>query len=785
MNRRYGSGRDRLIGVGQDQSLVALDPVAHRGALAFRGASPPELSDGTAWRRLVTEAASSSFVVTVGPSGQHPNIAAALDALRNVRPRGATGAATVSILTGHTETVPVRVATDMSWVSIVSADAVVPVTADACAPIGEEPAPMRGYFVVENGASPNIRCAFSLTGVTWNGATDGAGAEYVGLYMSCGKARVTSLAGFTFDNQAGFRGFSTNLSATRSSLAVLSAARLTDSRRHNIVISASQAVALSCDFSSASLGVSSGNGVRVAQGGAFRALNTTARITGVDSTSDWVVAGGGTLSIDSSCIGGVSQEPHVPTVSGIIFDARVTERPRFIGRGREWANVASLPAAASNLGAMASVAGVPHIARASGWVSLVDEARATEIAENVSANALRTLDGLLEITVGATGDFPDLADAIAFLGRFAPVATVNQEVLARVTILAGHQIAKPVIQVGTNLGWVEVVSQDEEVPVLPSAFLALGGASTAAFYTCRLGTTPQMQVLFRCAVTLWSGGWGHVVNDPASPAFGRSAAGLRLDFASARVFSADENRTPGFCGFSTNVVVGHNSTAELSGSYTDGRRRGVSVSRGGSSVITGATIRGGENSLHVTGGAVRIWSGGPNNTAVDFRKTAGVDSADDLFVSSGAHVVIDDFGAHLGGLPQPAFVQTRAGLIIDYRALRLPFMRAVDLGSAAFFDAGALRGRFPVAAGAAYQIVADDWGRTLIAESGTLTWTLPVITQLPDGWWVQVWNRSGNTLTIQRAASAVIGASATSITIADGSGVTLARRDDSRFERIA
>ncbi|HEV7455902.1 MAG TPA: hypothetical protein VGN96_03935 [Roseococcus sp.] len=111
--------------------------------------------------------------------------------------------------------------------------------------------------------------------------------------------------------------------------------------------------------------------------------------------------------------------------------------------------------------------------------------------------------------------------------------------------------------------------------------------------------------------------------------------------------------------------------------------------------------------------------------------------------------------------------------------------RNADLGSAAFVAANALRGRWPVAAGAAYQITPDDWGRTLIAESGTLTWTLPLIAQLPDGWWVQVWNRSGNTLTINRAASAVIGASATSVTVADGAGLTLARRDDTRFERIA
>ena len=111
--------------------------------------------------------------------------------------------------------------------------------------------------------------------------------------------------------------------------------------------------------------------------------------------------------------------------------------------------------------------------------------------------------------------------------------------------------------------------------------------------------------------------------------------------------------------------------------------------------------------------------------------------------------------------------------------------RAADLGDAAFLGADVLRGRWPVARGAAYQILPQDYGRTLIAETGTLTWTLPPLSELPDGWWVQVWNRSGATLTMTRSGSDVIGAAGTSVTAADGSGLTLARRDGTRFERIA
>lgn len=89
------------------------------------------------------------------------------------------------------------------------------------------------------------------------------------------------------------------------------------------------------------------------------------------------------------------------------------------------------------------------------------------------------------------------------------------------------------------------------------------------------------------------------------------------------------------------------------------------------------------------------------------------------------------------------------------------------------------------ARGAAYQITPHDSRRVLIAETGTLTWTLPISTDLDLGWQIRVWNRSGNNLTINRSGTAVIGAAATSLTIADGAGALLAYRNDTRFERIA
>lgn len=120
---------------------------------------------------------------------------------------------------------------------------------------------------------------------------------------------------------------------------------------------------------------------------------------------------------------------------------------------------------------------------------------------------------------------------------------------------------------------------------------------------------------------------------------------------------------------------------------------------------------------------------------------------------------------------------------IGVSAMDVP--RNVELGSAAGWDADGLRGRFPVARGAAYQVLPQDWGRTLVAESGTLTWTMPLLAHLTPGWWIEVWNRSGNSLTLQRSASPdVIGSASTSLSVADGTGLRIAYRDSARFERI-
>ncbi len=114
----------------------------------------------------------------------------------------------------------------------------------------------------------------------------------------------------------------------------------------------------------------------------------------------------------------------------------------------------------------------------------------------------------------------------------------------------------------------------------------------------------------------------------------------------------------------------------------------------------------------------------------------------------------------------------------------LDVVRNIDLGSAAFYSAEVLRGIYPVARGAAYQILETDQGLLLVAESGTLTWTLPRLSTVKFGWNVRVWNRSGANLTISRAGTDVIGAASTSVTVATGTGANFAKRDNTRYEQF-
>lgn len=72
---------------------------------------------------------------------------------------------------------------------------------------------------------------------------------------------------------------------------------------------------------------------------------------------------------------------------------------------------------------------------------------------------------------------------------------------------------------------------------------------------------------------------------------------------------------------------------------------------------------------------------------------------------------------------------------------------------------------------ATYQITEHDFGKLIIATSGTRTWTLPLGTDVWVGWRTYIRNRSGNNLTLARSGSDTINGAGSNLTIATASPI--------------
>jgi hypothetical protein len=95
-------------------------------------------------------------------------------------------------------------------------------------------------------------------------------------------------------------------------------------------------------------------------------------------------------------------------------------------------------------------------------------------------------------------------------------------------------------------------------------------------------------------------------------------------------------------------------------------------------------------------------------------------------------------------------------------------VRAGQLGGMAFMEPNTTLGLFINLQNVTYQIRGDDFGKLLLATSGTLTWTLPLAADVWVGWQCQYRNRSGASLTLNRAGADTFNAAATTIAIATG-----------------
>jgi hypothetical protein len=113
-------------------------------------------------------------------------------------------------------------------------------------------------------------------------------------------------------------------------------------------------------------------------------------------------------------------------------------------------------------------------------------------------------------------------------------------------------------------------------------------------------------------------------------------------------------------------------------------------------------------------------------------------------------------------------------------ALSLP--RGIDLGDAAYWDSMSLAGRFILQQNTSYQMVPQDFRKLLLGLSGAPTYTLPLASDVPIGWWVEVKAR-GTTITVARAGADTVDGT-TSLSITTGTARRIVRSGATSFESI-
>ena len=279
----------------------------------------------------------------------------------------------------------------------------------------------------------------------------------------------------------------------------------------------------------------------------------------------------------------------------------------------------------------------------------------------------------LEKTVGATGDFATLADAIAFFGGFV-VGAAELRFMGKITILAGHEIETPVRQIGSNLSWVLIESEDAVVNVTNDAYAVDrdGGEQDFVFYYAFGSITPQFRVLFNCANTSWTD--SHQIDDDTSPADGKRVFGIGLRGSSFLMpyYSAGQDTVQtGVRNFTYNIGVRSGSDCRLigdgaGGDFTGGRIHSVLMAENSTLFVRACTIRGAASSIRAADNSMLILGLGNAGKNTDYRRTAGSDSNFDLSIGTGARAVI--LASSLGGVPFAPNIISKNGLIIDQRS---------------------------------------------------------------------------------------------------------------------
>jgi hypothetical protein len=249
------------------------------------------------------------------------------------------------------------------------------------------------------------------------------------------------------------------------------------------------------------------------------------------------------------------------------------------------------------------------------------------------------------VTVGATGDFTTLNDALEELSSRRP-GYIRGGFQTEVRLLAGYVMQEQVIVNGVNLGWITITSESPEV-FIDRAYLTSEPASGLfpAFAAFNGGTLPIIATLFTMMLTgTATGRTGIALISNASavvlPGCGVRNAGANGAFMNS--CSSLNGNGAIFTGAGLNgiAIAGGSVAAMASADLSGAAASGALVQNGGSLQVENGNLSG-----CVTAGITAQRGSNVNANGANCRR-GGSDSATDIVATGGS---IINAGATTGG----------------------------------------------------------------------------------------------------------------------------------------
>jgi hypothetical protein len=305
--------------------------------------------------------------------------------------------------------------------------------------------------------------------------------------------------------------------------------------------------------------------------------------------------------------------------------------------------------------------GVPHpvpitldvVAYAGTWVYGTDGRMYTsdgtvwkstvEIAEDVAFGVIRVLSSSVTKTIGVGGDFATLSEAFEFYSVYTPA---SGQVEVYLNILSGTSISEQLDLSAINTGFIALISQDVEVDVDTTGFVA-DASGRAAFIKCDGGQAPKIFTRFvgtsgpdgdTYGMTLGAASWEN----------GLGVAGLG-----------------GFIGFDYGVLAFQSNIIASNFDVDDCLHDAIQIS-GGSAYLFGMRARdAGDRGLVASAGAQVFLGDAASPTT--FRKASGVDTPLDIVLATGATIILNNSGGSIvGGCNISKNRMQAEGLFLDF-----------------------------------------------------------------------------------------------------------------------